>query len=87
MTGARTSTRGRPVACARMSRFAFPSMTALAKLLPDACVLQEDLPVCEMSDDPLLKEVLTVCKAADERKADNIVAIRVRGKADFIVRP
>lgn len=31
-----------------------------------------------MEDDPTLEEVLTAVKAADERKAENIVAIRVR---------
>lgn len=31
-----------------------------------------------MKDDPTLPEVLTAVKAADERKAGNIVAIRVR---------
>ena len=31
-----------------------------------------------MADDPTLVEVVTACKAADERKAENIVAIRVR---------
>lgn len=32
-----------------------------------------------MEDDPTLQEVLTAVKAADERKAENIVAIRVSG--------
>ncbi|CAM9686441.1 unnamed protein product [Ectocarpus sp. 13 AM-2016] len=36
-----------------------------------------DYPVCAMEDDPTLPEVLTAVKAADERKAGNIVAIRV----------
>lgn len=30
-----------------------------------------------MEDDPTLAEVLTACKAADERKAENVVALRV----------
>eukprot|EP00752_Nemacystus_decipiens_P014967 g13326.t1 len=34
-------------------------------------------PVCAMEDDPTLEEVLTAVKAADDRKAENIVAIRV----------
>ena len=31
-----------------------------------------------MADDPTLEEVLTTCRAADERKAENVVALRVR---------
>eukprot|EP00903_Cladosiphon_okamuranus_P009868 g9374.t2 len=34
-------------------------------------------PVGAMEDDPTLEEVLTAVRAADERKAENIVAIRV----------
>ncbi|CAN0036570.1 unnamed protein product [Pylaiella littoralis] len=38
---------------------------------------RDNYAVCAMEDDPTLVEVLTAVKAADERKAENIVAIRV----------
>ena len=48
------------------------------RLLPWLCsglCVQDDLPVEDMADDPTMADVITACKAADERKAENIVAI------------
>lgn len=46
---------------------------------------QGNYAVCAMEDDPTLVEVLTAVKAADERKAENIVAIRVRNAVIDII--
>lgn len=65
--------RFRACSCLRTCLWLWLCLCALCNRL---CV-QDDLPVEDMADDPTMAEVVTACKAADERKAGNIVAIRV----------